>query len=201
MPSHLFRQPPAPLKEIAGANPISINCPVSGETVMALAIMVGVNPVRINAPTPVSTIFYLQNKNTGRVWKDISHSAIGVNGKKNPSAPISKNLLTDTLKNTVEKFITERIKKFVTAAYVSNTICDEYYPTKTDADRIKFRIQISAMLSDFKRNGIISSYQYTTSKKDTVWGRNEWLDKNNHPKAGLFVNPRTELLSSLEFTE
>lgn len=55
MPFHLFKQPPAPLIKMDGANPVTINCPVNVLTGPAVNI-VGTNPFSISAPVCVEIV-------------------------------------------------------------------------------------------------------------------------------------------------
>lgn len=60
----------------------------------------------------------------------------------------------------------------------------KWYPEK-EKDILNFKSQVSGLVSDLGKSGEIVKYQYSTSKKDTVWGKPEWLDENGKPKEGF----------------
>jgi len=60
----------------------------------------------------------------------------------------------------------------------------QLYPEKIN-NKHNFQVQVSGLLSDLGKDGKIVKYQYSTSKKDTVWGKPEWLGSDKKPKEGF----------------
>lgn len=66
----------------------------------------------------------------------------------------------------------------------SSDIVDELfnlYPEKKK-DEAAFKVQISGILSKLGSDGEIVKYQFSTSRKDAVWGKKEFLDETGMPK-------------------
>jgi hypothetical protein len=55
------------------------------------------------------------------------------------------------------------------------------YPEKR-TNIFNFQVQVSGVLSDWGKKGDIVKYQFSSSKKDTAWGKKEWLDEKGKPK-------------------
>jgi hypothetical protein len=60
----------------------------------------------------------------------------------------------------------------------------KWYPEKA-TNLLGFQTQLSGILSDLGKTGEIVKFQFSSSKKDTVWGKPEWLDENGKPKEGF----------------
>ena len=122
----------------------------------------------------------------------------GIEVKSGTSAPLVINrkveVLTDTLRATILKLVTEQITKFESADFLTDYLIEHYYPKK---DKQKFRAQVSNLLSWWKVKGNTASYQYSSSKKDTLWGRKEWINGDGKPKEGVFAHPLLNLVELL----
>lgn len=81
-----------------------------------------------------------------------------------------------TLKDTVFNIVTskgEDVKSFKPIRDIFD-IAIEIYPEKKEIKE-KFRGQISGILSTYRAEGIIAKYQFSSSKKDALWGANELI--------------------------
>jgi hypothetical protein len=86
--------------------------------------------------------------------------------------------LKESIKNAVLGF--ERFNKGVTIV----PLLLKWYPEKSN-NLLNFQTQVSGILSDWGKSGEIVKFQFSPSKKDTVWGKPEWLDENGKPKNGF----------------
>lgn len=92
-----------------------------------------------------------------------------------------------SLKDIVLKIVTEKIQKFETANIITKLAAEETNRVlKTETDVKKFKSQVSGILSFWKSEKKISSYQFTKSKKDNVWGRLEWVGAEGKPQTDYF---------------
>ena|GEM_PF-4784355 len=114
-------------------------------------------------------------------------------------------VISDTLRSMVRKVVEEQLDGFETSDHITNILLGTHYKHKvTDLDKQKFKTQVSNLLSGWKKGkygkSLVTSYQYSSSKKDTVWGRKDWLNEENKPKAGFFIHIRVnETQSSVTF--
>jgi hypothetical protein len=92
-----------------------------------------------------------------------------------------------TLKDAVLQIVSSEIKKFETSNTIYQLAALKLKRTlNTETDVKKFKAQVSGLLSFWKAEGKICSYQFTKSKKHTVWGRIEWMNENGKPKHEYF---------------
>ena len=56
----------------------------------------------------------------------------------------------------------------------------ELYPEKRNS-LLNFQVQVSGILSDWGKTGEIKKYQYSSSKKDTLWGGPSLFDESGNP--------------------
>lgn len=67
----------------------------------------------------------------------------------------------------------------------NDEIAQELYATYSDKEKGKVKRRISAVLSSAFSKGEIESltnYRFSKSRKDTVWGKKEWLDEDGKIK-------------------
>lgn len=67
----------------------------------------------------------------------------------------------------------------------NDEIAEELYATYSDKEKGKVKRRISAVLSSALSKGEIESltnYRFSKSRKDTVWGKKEWLDEEGKIK-------------------
>jgi hypothetical protein len=67
----------------------------------------------------------------------------------------------------------------------NDEIAEELYATYSDKEKGKVKRRISAVLSSALSKGEIESltnYRFSKSRKDTVWGKKEWLDEDGKIK-------------------
>lgn len=105
-------------------------------------------------------------------------STLGLTGTKEKNLPvgIKKGFsLKSSVLTVINSF--DRFEK----ATALIPILLKWYPEK-EKDLHNFKSQVSGLVSDLGKSGEIVKYQYSTSKKDTVWGKSEWLDENGKPK-------------------
>lgn len=139
---------------------------------------------------------------TSKINKDIDvlEAAIQYYIEKNRQSNKKINIYTipapklkHTLKDEIKKIILVENEKFESSKSITNKIL-KYFPEKRTEEQIKnFRIQISGLLSVLKDESDICLYQFSTAKRDTVWGRKEWLTASGHPKEGYFIHPLDNL--------
>lgn len=84
-----------------------------------------------------------------------------------------------SLRVRILTLINEKNTRFHSAAELGKVLA-KHYPGK---DRDKFMRQMSAMLSQMKSKGEIVSYSYGPSRKETAWGKSDWLNSDGSSKS------------------
>ncbi|MGN8070534.1 hypothetical protein [Mucilaginibacter sp. 22184] len=85
-----------------------------------------------------------------------------------------------SLKDQVKEVVLN-LKQFSKSSDIVEALFN-LYPEKKK-DEAAFKVQISGILSKLGSDGEIVKYQFSTSRKDAVWGKKEFLDENGMPKS------------------
>lgn len=114
------------------------------------------------------------------ITPDVNNSFVGKS--ESPKAEINEHALTfkkgPTLKDSVLNALMSK-ERFVKGKDIAQDVA-QYFPEK-HVDMESFRLQVSGLLSLLKKEGKIAKYNYSNSKKDSVWGKLEWLDLDGKP--------------------
>ncbi|WP_295799945.1 hypothetical protein [Mucilaginibacter sp.] len=100
------------------------------------------------------------------------------NTQPGPRKPKKASSLKDSVKNVVLS-----LSEFTRSTEITAMLVD-LYPDKANND--KFQVQVSGILSDLGKSNLIGKYQFSGSKKDTLWGKTEWLNSDGTAKDGFF---------------
>jgi hypothetical protein len=129
--------------------------------------------IRLNAIKSLSF-----NSVTGNTFMEqLSNTVSTAVELKNSSKPIKQ------VKATVFNVIDKEITKFEKASIVLDLVV-AHFPDKKGSEN--FKTQVSSLLSLLKKNNKINSYQFSDSKKDTVWGKKTWFNEDGTPKEEYF---------------
>jgi hypothetical protein len=99
------------------------------------------------------------------------------------------------MKFLVKNIVEEKIEEFKTTSEIVNIIISVYLPDFAGNTReiTQLKTLVSNILSRWKRGVFgpsdIESYQFSNSRKDTVWGHKEWIGEDGKPKEGYFKHP------------
>ena len=111
------------------------------------------------------TIQYYEELEGSITKKDTSYTSEGFIYRKG-----------DTFKDTVLNYMKNEIERYSLATEIAKELI-RYFPDK-EGKFDDFKSNLSTILSNAKKENVISGYKIGAGKKDTVWGKKEWRDES-----------------------